>query len=1016
MASVSSLKDRARKEEQRGNWSRAVDLYRQALRRADAQGDLMRELGLYNRIGDLYLRLEDTEQAVASYLEAAERYEAEGLHAPAVALCNKILRVAPDEDEGRLRLMRLHLSSGLVADARQVLLEYVRRADASEREEDGLLAILEFLAASGDETLRLEAADRLADAGRRDEAVRELVRVREARAERGDTSLDVDERLRRLAPELVSEPVAEAEEPTGETAPAAEAEEPAAEPEPATVEEPIRHRRKRGTAVSGNSRARERRPRKRPEVEAAALDVPEPEPPTPRFRRGLPSTLPPLTPARPAVAAVAPSNPVAEPPIAAIVSRAGSRPAARRQIRAGSFTVAATGAADPGWTARLVAHETGTDPVRSEPDTLARATPAPISPTDAVVAPTADLAPVHAGADSGGVRGSGILDVRAALAAIGTAAVHVDGARPVAVHLGSLRVVRPAEAESVGEAVRTELEAGPSAPEPIGREFPGGASLTFAARTGFDVYSAVPEAASWPAIVVGDAARPLPALAEAGMRTPAWDPDFAAAIGDAPPSGGSTGAVVELGSSRAAPVRVGADGERGRFEPLAASAFVFTAADPGRAIPAPAAPVDGAGEPVPTPDYLQIGRPKSATVSPEEPDEDVEPARVFRGLRFLKGLRRSGDVSEQGMPSGAPVRHPNPPGEVPGLATALPAIVTMGTLSPMAGVAASFEPLPGDPVRPVAIATAEPGLAESDDLIAVRAPWEEEPEPAVEVEPAGDIGAEAEAEAAVEPESPPLEAAEAEAEEEREPEAAGPAAEVEPEPEPATEVEPPEEVEAEAEAAAEPVAEEEPAAEVEAAEEEPEPTFSPPAGSLTEVLRRRWAAEPEVEETAAGDEPPASGPDPATTRETDVAAARAEDDDEAAAFSPAASYLAPAGDRDEDFPNLTGMLEKLGWLGGAADESEGESEPGAAGEGELVHPSPWKATAKSATPTGGRDTDGDASDSAVEEEDVPNLTEMLESMGWLSTGTDDAGPTAPGPASNDAVRDRKSDSAQSERE
>jgi len=639
-----------------------------------------------------------------------------------------------------------------------------------------------------------------------------------------------------------------------------------------------------------------------------------------------------------------------------------------------------------------------------------------------MVARTADVVPVPAGADAGGVRASGILDVRAALASIGTGAVHVDAARPVAVHLGSLRMVRPTGAASAGEAARARIEAGPSTPEPTGRELPGGASLAFRARTGFEVRAAVAESVSRPAIVVEGAARPAAPVAEAEISTRAWDPDFGVAIGDAPPSSGSAATVAQVGPSRAVPVRMVADGERGRFELLSPSAFVFEAADLGRAIPAPAAPVDGSGEPVPTPDYLQVGRPGSAAVAPEEPDEETQAPGVFRGLRFLKGLRRSGDVTGQGAPSGSPVRHPNPAGDVPGLAEVLPAIVTIDTPSLVAGVATRFEPLPRGTVRPIAIARAEPGLAESDDLVAVRAPWEEQPEPAVGLESAEEVEAEGEAEASVEPETPVLDAGGAEAEEECEPEAAAPAAE------PVAELESAEEVESEVDAGVEPAAEDEPEAEVEPAaeleapdtaevEEEARQTPSPPAGSLTEVLRRRWTAESEAGETSAGVELPAGGPDPdsATTHETDLAAARAEDDGEDATLSPAASHLAPAGDRDEDFPNLTGMLEKLGWLGGAADESDEETKPAAAGDGDLVHPSPWKASAKPTTPGGSRRPDGDASDPAVDE-DVPNLTEMLESMGWLSPETDDAGGAGPGPSSDDAVHDRRADSAQSERE
>ena len=87
---VESLKKEARRHEQREEWIKALDLYLQAI---EAQvGDDEPDIALYNRVGDLQVRLSDLEGAVGNYESAIALYLAAELPNNAIAVCRKIIR------------------------------------------------------------------------------------------------------------------------------------------------------------------------------------------------------------------------------------------------------------------------------------------------------------------------------------------------------------------------------------------------------------------------------------------------------------------------------------------------------------------------------------------------------------------------------------------------------------------------------------------------------------------------------------------------------------------------------------------------------------------------------------------------------------------------------------------------------------------------------------------------------------------------------------------------------------
>jgi tetratricopeptide (TPR) repeat protein len=204
------LKNEARRAEQRSDWARAIELYKSAIR-FEEERESGSDVGVYNRVGDLYLRQGNTAAAVEYYEQAADRYAANGLHTSAIALCNKILRIAPDRDEVYGRLARLHASTGLLAEARSAFLRFADRMRETDRLSDALEAVQDLVSLTGDEELRTAFAEQLVGAGLGAQAVAQLRLVYQARVAGGRNAQDIREKIISLDPD--ADPVGSTELP-----------------------------------------------------------------------------------------------------------------------------------------------------------------------------------------------------------------------------------------------------------------------------------------------------------------------------------------------------------------------------------------------------------------------------------------------------------------------------------------------------------------------------------------------------------------------------------------------------------------------------------------------------------------------------------------------------------------------------------------------------------------------------------------------------------------------------------
>jgi tetratricopeptide (TPR) repeat protein len=173
MSNVEKLKKKAAEFEQKKQYDKALEVYLQIIEQTEGQDD--RDVTVYNRVGDLNLRLNKTDQAVNYYEQAVDLYTEGGYLNNAIALCNKILRHAPARHQIYYKLGKISAKKGFNSDAKKNFLEYADRMHRAGRESDAFKALQEFAdLCPGQDDIRLMLADQLAKAGKAPEAIEQL--------------------------------------------------------------------------------------------------------------------------------------------------------------------------------------------------------------------------------------------------------------------------------------------------------------------------------------------------------------------------------------------------------------------------------------------------------------------------------------------------------------------------------------------------------------------------------------------------------------------------------------------------------------------------------------------------------------------------------------------------------------------------------------------------------------------------------------------------------------------------
>src|SRR5882762_903082 len=158
MSKLEQLKEKAKGLEAKEP-KRAVEIWLEVLNNED---DANPDLSVYNRIGDLYIKLKDPALAADYYDQAVDKYAELGFHNNAIAMCNKVLRNAPARQTTYLKLAKLYAAKGFIAEAKQNFVEYAERMQKIGKIEHAFAALKEFTDISAEsESLRVMLTEHL---------------------------------------------------------------------------------------------------------------------------------------------------------------------------------------------------------------------------------------------------------------------------------------------------------------------------------------------------------------------------------------------------------------------------------------------------------------------------------------------------------------------------------------------------------------------------------------------------------------------------------------------------------------------------------------------------------------------------------------------------------------------------------------------------------------------------------------------------------------------------------------
>ncbi|HEX7981773.1 MAG TPA: tetratricopeptide repeat protein [Gemmatimonadaceae bacterium] len=174
MPDVAKLKKKAAELELKKQFDKALAVYVEILQTYDKSDDEI-DVGLYNRVGDIYLKQGNVADALDYYEKAVDKYADSGFFNNAIALCNKILRNSPGRASIYYKLGKISAQKGFVSDAKINFLEYADRMQKAGKKDEAFRALKEFADLCPDQDdVRLLLADQLSKQERGSEALDQL--------------------------------------------------------------------------------------------------------------------------------------------------------------------------------------------------------------------------------------------------------------------------------------------------------------------------------------------------------------------------------------------------------------------------------------------------------------------------------------------------------------------------------------------------------------------------------------------------------------------------------------------------------------------------------------------------------------------------------------------------------------------------------------------------------------------------------------------------------------------------
>ena len=199
-----ALKEQARRHEQREEWLKAIEMYGKAV--DQLAHDDQPDLSLYNRLGDLEVRVGNVERGVEYYEQAIDLYIEAELPNNAIAICRKVVRNLPTRHAIFLKMGQIRARQGFFTDARTNFLEYAERMQKAQDLEEAFRALIEFVElAPEDIEARLVLAGQLEAHERTDEAIEQYISIHQrlTAKDRLEEAQGIEEKVRGLDPTTV---------------------------------------------------------------------------------------------------------------------------------------------------------------------------------------------------------------------------------------------------------------------------------------------------------------------------------------------------------------------------------------------------------------------------------------------------------------------------------------------------------------------------------------------------------------------------------------------------------------------------------------------------------------------------------------------------------------------------------------------------------------------------------------------------------------------------------------------
>src|SRR5258705_5456390 len=156
MSKLEQLKEKAKGLEAKDP-KRAVEIWLEVLNNQDETNP---DLSIYNRIGDLYIKLKDPALAADYYDQAVDKYAELGFHNNAIPMCDKVLRNTPARQTTYLKLAKLYAAKGFISEAKQNFVEYAERMNKIGKIENAFAALKELTVISPEsEDLRMRMTE-----------------------------------------------------------------------------------------------------------------------------------------------------------------------------------------------------------------------------------------------------------------------------------------------------------------------------------------------------------------------------------------------------------------------------------------------------------------------------------------------------------------------------------------------------------------------------------------------------------------------------------------------------------------------------------------------------------------------------------------------------------------------------------------------------------------------------------------------------------------------------------------